>query len=61
MMSIIDSESGKLILSIARGGSIYGIEWSPDGKLIACGDDDGELIIVEIAGGKIIKKIKRNE
>ena len=60
-INVADSQTGKLLISIkAHTKDISALSYSPDGKLLASADGDGNVRLFDIATGKALLHLKAN-
>jgi WD40 repeat protein len=61
-LRICEVTSGREILRIPLGESvIYCLAFSHDGKLIAAGDDDGQLCVIDAESGRVLKRQRQSQ
>ncbi len=61
-VKVCDAASGEELLSLAAGKNvIYCLAFSPDGKVLAGGNQEGELFVWDIATGELRREQKESE
>jgi WD40 repeat protein len=54
-LRLFDVQSGKIIWQTLTTGMVWGIAFSPDGKMIAAAQDDSRIVFIDTATGKVVK------